>query len=434
MEFEKVLKTEITPMNNSDTGFSFADGNPNIVFNCTQQMGMMDLKSLRLNAEFEVRDKNGDLPNNNGLKGGTALEYEIDCYSGFGAIIKQINISRTDGSQIESIRNYNQMLKYLSVVSSEGDYNSTTQNKFGVSPYKRVANSSINQKQDISLELMSGVLAMNKLYPLHTMDLQITIELSTDSNVFSGSNSPTNLPTYKLNNVSLSYDVFVPNDIGRQMLENDNSGTFAYNTLTSLYSITQSSDATNDYNLNAGRVRSVFTSLVPTSNLNTYNQNGLKMSRLENSNGEAPLKSVQFKRNGVNYPYDEELRVETASVNKRPEVSVVKEFINSIVDFKSQKDTLMRLNNVCGNTDANEELDVEGESVANVVKGVSSQEIYGVGVNMDDCTDVGVDMKNSSFSQRLQSSLDGSNSMSMFSNVLARNDVIYNDNQVSVVS
>lgn len=433
MEFERVVKTEISPQNNTDAGFSFANGNPNMVFVAASQMGMMDLQSLRLNATLSVTDSNGDTPNNNNLKGGGARAYEIDAYSGLGGIIKQINISRSDGTQIESIRNYNQMLKMLAVVHSEGDYNTVAQNKFGVSPYVKVANSSINQKQDISLELMSGVLAMSKLYPLHTMDLQISIELSTDTNVFFGANASANTPTYTLTDVTMSYDVFVPNEAGREIIEQDNEGQFSYNTLTSLYSITESSDSTTDYNLNAGRVRSVFTSLVPTSYLNTYTQNGLKMTRLENNASETTLDAVSFKRNGVNYPYDEELRVEPASLSKRPETAVVKEFINSVIDYGSQKYTLMRLNNVTQELTANEELDVEGNS-ANIVKGVSSQAVYGIGVNMDDVTDVGIDMKNSSFSQRIQSGLDGSKAMSMFSNVLARNDVIYDNNEISVVS
>ena len=431
MEFERVIKTEISPMNNNDSGFSFANGNPNIVFICSKQMGMMDLRSLRLNATLEVKDNNGLLPNNNANKGGTALNYQIDAYSGFGAIIKQINISRSDGSQIESIRNYNQMLKFLSVAHSEGDYNTVAQNKYGVSPYVKVANNSINQKQDVSLELLSGVLAMNKVYPLHTMDLQISIELSTDTNVFLA--DATKAVTYNLTNVTMTYDVFVPNDVGREMIENDNKGEFSYNTLTSLYSITESSDSTTDYNLNAGRVRSVMTSIVPTSYLNTYTQNGLKMTRLENSTDETTLDAVSFKRNGVNYPYDEELRVEVPSVSRRPETSVLKEFINSVVDHKNQEYTLMRINNVTREATANEELNVEGVS-ENINKGVSSQAIYGIGVNMDDVTDVGIDMRNASFSQRIQSGLNGTKAMSLFTNVLARNDVVYDNMEVSVIS
>ena len=53
---------------------------------------------------------------------------------------------------------------------------------------------------------------------------------------------------------------------------------------------------------------------------------------------------------------------------------------------------------------------------------------------MDDVTDVGIDMRNASFSQRIQSGLNGTKAMSLFTNVLARNDVVYDNMEVSVIS
>ena len=433
MNFERVIKTEITPQNSTNTGFSFADGNPNIVFVLSKTMGLLDLRSLKFNYTYTVGSATLALPNNNGLKGGGAKEYNMDLYSGLGGIIRQINISLSDGTQIESIRNYSQMLKLLSVVHSEGEYNTSVQNKFGVSPYDKVMQSSINQQQDVSLELLSGVLSMDRFYPLNAQDLQITIELSTDTNVLFGAGAVADSPSYKLQDLNMTYDVFVPDAEGQLVLEKAVEGDFSYNSLKSIYNIINSSDATTDISLNDKRVRSVISTMIPTAYINTYAQNGLKMTRPENTADETTVDSVEFKRNGVNFPYDERIDVQVSSEDKRPQTGILKEFINSVVPLSDHHGTLMRLNNATSKLAANETLDVVG-NIDNRLKNVSSQAIYGVGVNMDDATDIGSNFTNSTFSKRFVSGLDGTKPMSVYSNVVSRNQVVYDGGMVSVSS
>ena len=433
MNFERIIKTEIQPLNSTSSGFSFADGNPNIVFQLSKTMGLLDLRSLKFNYTYEITSSASSLPNNNNLKTGGAVEYNMDLYTGLGGMIRQINIATADGTQIESIRNYAQMLKLMAVVHSEGDYNTSVQNKFGVSPYDKVMQSTLNQKQDVSLELVSGVLSMDRFYPLNAQDLQITIELSTDTNVLFGANAVADTPVYRLSNVGMTYDVYRPDVEGQIILEKAVEGEFSYNSLTSIYNIVNSSDATTDISLNDKRVRSVISTLIPTSYINTYSENGMKMTRPENTASETRVEAVEFKKNGVNFPYDESIDVRLESVALRPQTGILKEFISSVIPLTEHRSTLMRLRNATSKLDANETLDIVG-NIDNILKNVASQSIYGVGVNFDSATDVGSDFTNSTFSKRFQSGLDGSKPMSVYSNVVSRNEVLYDAGSISVSS
>ena len=433
MNFERIIKTEIQPLNSTNSGFSFADGNPNIVFQLSKTMGLLDLRSLKFNYTYQITSSASPLPNNNNLKTGGAVEYNMDLYTGLGGMIRQINIATADGTQIESIRNYAQMLKLMAVVHSEGDYNSSVQNKFGVSPYDKVMQSTLNQKQDVSLELVSGVLSMDRFYPLNAQDLQITIELSTDTNVLFGANAVADTPVYRLSNVGMTYDVYRPDVEGQIILEKAVEGDFSYNSLTSIYNIVNSSDATTDISLNDKRVRSVISTLIPTSYINTYSENGMKMTRPENTASETRVQAVEFKKNGVNFPYDEAIDVRQESVALRPQTGILKEFISSVIPLTEHRSTLMRLRNATSKLDANETLDIVG-NIDNILKNVASQSIYGVGVNFDSATDVGSDFTNSTFSKRFQSGLDGSKPMSVYSNVVSRNEVLYDAGSISVSS
>jgi len=438
MEIVEIQKTEITPINNVSSGFSFNGGNPTIVLNLSKTNGLLDLTSLRLNATLEIRGTSANTtvpPNNNGIKGGSTINIEVDQYTGLGALIKQITLSKSDGQEIETIRNYNQMLKVLSVAHSEGDYNTFLQQKYNVSPYNKVMATSLNQDQDISLELLTGLLSMTRAYPLNAMDLQLTIELANDTNVFFGTNAVSDSSKYTLKDVSLSYNVMMPNAEGMLMLQKDVSGDFSYNSLSSIYSIINSSDSTNDFQLSASRVRSVFSFLLPTSRINNYGNNSLGMTMPKNTgNVDATVEAISFKKNGVNYPYDEELNVESESLNTRPQTSLLKEFINSVVLYENLEHSLIRTSNAANEPLLNELLDINGLTPATLKHNVSNDTIYGLGVNMDDVTSVGVDFKQSIYSQRLQSTLDGQIPMSVYTNVVNRNVITYDMNSVVVTN
>jgi len=325
------------------------------------------------------------------------------------------------------------MLKVLAVAHSEGDYNTFLQQKYNVSPYNKVMATSLNQDQDISLELLTGLLSMTKSYPLNAMDLQLTIELANDTNVFFGTNAVSDSSKYTLKDVSLSYNVMMPNAEGMLMLQKDVSGDFSYNSLSSIYSIINSSDSTNDFQLSASRVRSVFSFLLPTSRINNYGNNSLGMTMPKNTgNVDATVEAISFKKNGVNYPYDEELNVETESLNGRPQTALLKEFINSVVLYENLEHSLIRTSNAANEPLLNELLDINGLTPATLKHNVSNDTIYGLGVNMDDVTSVGVDFKQSMYSQRLQSTLDGQIPMSVYTNVVNRNVITYDMNSVVV--
>jgi len=126
--------------------------------------------------------------------------------------------------------------------------------------------------------------------------------------------------------------------------------------------------------------------------------------------------------------------VESESLNGRPQTSLLKEFINSVVLYENLEHSLIRTSNAANEPLLNELLDINGLTPATLKHNVSNDTIYGLGVNMDDVTSVGVDFKQSIYSQRLQSTLDGQIPMSVYTNVVNRNVITYDMNSVVVTN
>ena len=104
-----------------------------------------------------------------------------------------------------------------------------------------------------------------------------------------------------MSNVSLTGDLLVPDEKGVQQLSVAGSGGFQYNSWSSLYSVINSSDSTQTYNLANSQVLSVVHTFLPVNASNNYASDGFANPMLKNTdnsgtNYDQPcnLKKVSF--------------------------------------------------------------------------------------------------------------------------------------------
>ena len=413
---QQVSKVEITPINNTNDGvYSHDSGSPQIVFQIAKQAGFLVPNSVRVN--FDVKSVG-------------AFSESIGVASAFN----QVTLMTHEGQTIENIKNYNQFLStILPIPHSSNDYCTTLQSKFLVGSSPEMTSLMSTQKTGVSMPLMTGFMNSGTPVPLNMLGLELNLELAPSSLCLKVTGSDIT-PTCELSNVTLSYDVLIPDEKGMEDMAKLSKGAIAYNSVQTLYSVNNSSDSTIDLNLQGSNVKSVFSKYVPTNFLNNKLQDSLKMYPLKDSNGDSVnVSEVSFMRNGVKFPLEESLDVrdlEAQTGDKPcPQVPIVKNFVNSVIPLKNLNHSTISLNNL--QSEIYVDTDVDGNNpIANTQDGKT--DIFGIGVNCDDFSSVGVNMKGATFSQRVVSGLDGTSPNSCFTFVLNKNVLQFSPQGVAV--
>ena len=218
-------------------------------------------------------------------------------------------------------------------------------------------------------------------------------------------------------------------------MSNPATGSLQYNAISHLYSVINSSDQTQNYNLGTGKTLSVFHNFLPTTHLNNYNQDSFATPKLQNANAgvydtDAEVQRVSFLKGGVNFPIENEIDVSVPAENDRPLSELEINFINSIKSYQSMNHSLMSLNTQ--NQLPTNVNPLDGKDVSKFTQ-VENKEVFGIGV-AEDPYRVGVDFKNTNYGLRIVSDLNGSSPNSVFTYVLAQNMLQYSPQGISVVS
>ncbi len=460
MNIDSVEKAEIFPLNPPANGaYSFKGGFPIIQFQIANQDKLLNTSTLRLNGVLRVSAPGGKEdsikpPTNVG--GGTAASNGIALNSrvGVASCIHQITLATQQNQTLEVVRSYGRYLaSVMSVTHSQSDFDTT--NSIGnVASASRSFNGAraVNNDVHFSIPLRTGLLSSGQPIPLGNNGLRgmlINLELSPDSNVLSGYSTfdAAGVETkqlfnpigegafYQLRDLSLSYDLLVPDDSGKSQMSTPATGNFVYNSLSHLYGVINSSDQTTNYNLGTANTLSVFHNFLPTTNINNYSSDGFRTEGLFNSNGgnfdaKANLNRVTFIRGGAKFPLDYAIEVEEEAIRNRPQTALDERYIDSIKPLESFNHSLVSLN-------TNNGLPVETgfeleESPSNRNTQTEPKGVFGAGIQFDPLTRSGVNFKNTNYGLRLQSNLDGSSPNSIFTYVLAKNTLTYSPQGIMV--
>lgn len=451
-----IINANNAPSDNVFSPTSF----PQLQFVLSSNPGLADFKTLRLNYTFEITDPAGNPPVNEPSIAGTAPTRNgmtISNRVATNACFNQINISTGNGRNIETI---NSMNRYLaSVVPSQlnqFDFLNTFQGLDPALSTKSVGNCrQLNVPIQVSTPLKTGFLSNNTPVNLSQKGLHgcvINILLDMNANVISpykvvssntdGTTSTTPVSAgaatsgnyqYKLSNVFLSYDNYVPSDeIYSRM---PSSGVFTFNTINSMQSTITSSDQTVTLRTGLKNLISVTHSVIASVHTNNIKQDGMELERLVNdptpdtAGTSVPLNTIQYFRGGVLFPFNSMLDSE-AQGNVNPQSQIIQPAINGVTLFQNDHTIVNPMTSTLGlNTAQGFNAQQKGLTI-NQTPDPNSNFVLGVAF---DTSEQGVDFSKTDYALRMQSGLNGSNPLQLGSYFRCRNVLQYAPQGVEVL-
>lgn len=456
MNIAQVEKVQISPNNQpSNNTYSFKGGNPIITIQIASANKLLKASSVRLNGKLKVLQAGStDTPNNQNAKGAGAVNIQLNDKVGVSGMIQNIVLSSEQtGQTLESIRQYGRLVASLvpSVNSQE-----TFMNEHSISALAMGIDAPssllVNNQTSFSIPLYAGMLQSGVSIPLGTngvRGLNIQIELAADQMALFGAQAGTGLgASYEISDVTLTADLLVPDAAGQQALSVAGTGAFSYNSFNSLYSVINSSDSTQQYNLANSNVLSVIHNFLPVPHANSYANDSFATDMLQNKDAGANtysekvvLDKVSFTRGGVKLALDYELDSETASAEGRPETGVLVNFLNA---FRPLYNLFSMTNNNQGIGYGGNQLSVYSREPQKLTAADKDSRNFGIGIACDNVSRVGVSFRGQNYATRIQSSLNTQNAVnanpigqspnSIYTYVLARNTLQYSPQGIMVVN
>ena len=135
-------------------------------------------------------------------------------------------------------------------------------------------------------------------------------------------------------------------------------------------------------------------------------------------------------KGGVQFPIENEIDVSVPAEESRPLSELETNFINSIKSYQQMNHSLMSLNTQNGLATGVNQLN--GLDTSKFTQ-VEAKPVFGIGV-AEDPYRVGVDFKNTNYGIRIVSDLNGTSPNSVFTYVLAQNQLNYSPQGISIVS
>ena len=446
-----VEKFEILPSNQpANNTYSFRGGNPIITMTIPAQAKFLRPSSLRINGTLRVVRADGTNVDNLNLRASGLHNVQLSSRVGVHSVFQNVVLSSEATNQsLEAIRQYGRLVSsLLSSTHSEQDLMSEKSVCDVLDGVDAPSSTLVNNDVRFSIPLYCGMLMGGNPIPLSmngVNGLKIQLELAADQQVLKGTNATDGAGAfYQLKDVSVSGDLLVGDDKTTSSLSVAGSGAFQYNSYSSLYSVINSSDATQTYNLANSQVLSVFHNFLPVSHANTYAQDGFTNGELLNTDPANPanydqavkLKRVSFSRGGVKLGLDYELDVEENSTEGLPETQVNINYLNAFQPYS----TMSRMVNdkklmSYGGADLVPYKNPLGNGSRQVgVDNDAGRRNFGIGLAMDRVSDVGVSFKGQSYATRIVSDLDGKSPNAVYTFVLAKNTLQYSPNGIMVMS
>ena len=440
---QSVEKVEILPSNSPSGGvYSYREGNPLITFDIGRGNKLLRSSTLRINGKIQIVKGDGSPIDNGNLKGTGLVQAQLSSRVGVHSVFQNVSIMSGETNQtLESVRQYGRLLSTLLPTShSSEDFISTQGITAKATAEQNLSGALLNNTTSFSLPLYCGIFQSDIPLPLGQngfRGLGIQLELASDSQVLSGANAgDANGCFYRLSDLSISVDMLLPNAVEQQKMEVSSSGTFVFNTLQNLYSVINSSDATQTFNLASSQVLSIFHNFLPTPHSNSYSHDSFETSRLLNKVGgsytsDATLKKVAYSRDGLKLGLDYDLDCQVQSAVGIPECGVIVNAINAVQPFST---VTKMLNQPRMFPFGSKDQEIYDPSVVQKSQVVDERRNFLLGLALDRISNQGVDFRGKSYAMRIQSDLDGNSPMSIFTYYLARNVLSYSPSGISVSS
>ncbi len=432
---------EIRPDNiPADGKISFKNGFPVLSFTISAQNAMLDPRSIRIVGDFSAYKDNLATPT--ALTNGdhVTMNNRLGIYN----VIESLTVRSQRSKMIcENIRHYSKYMNtYLALSSSLQDQISGLSQTCLIQPNPTTFRKSVvespttaGQLNSFSAHLPCGFVQSGNMVDLRADafgGIQIEMLLQPDSNVFyqvNGSSAGIGDAHYELSNLKLTCEVLDPGDTPPAP-----EGTFDFNTITSLYTSINSTNAQIQYSLALRQVQSAFMTFMPVSNINTLTQDG-QATTYPSGDGSsdtalAQIKRVQFLKGGQKYPADFDFIANTQDPNNTdsqlPDPTILKGLFEAVVPSYGADRFAISPANM--NRDYSMGVGVASEtSYMNIPEGGS---VMGLGVKYG--LGGGEDFSLEQFGVSIESDLKSDNPIGVYIFIKAGSRLVYNRNGVQI--
>jgi hypothetical protein len=308
---------EIRPDNiPADGKISFKNGFPVLSFTVSAQDGLLDPSTLRIVGDFAAFKDNLATPTRLTDGDNVTMNNRLGIYN----VIESLTIRANRSKMVcENIRHYSKFMNsYLACTSSLQDQIGHLQQSCLIYPnattFRKAvmenADAAVTQTNQFSFHVPCGFLQSGQMIDLRQDafgGIQLEFLLQPDSNVLFNTNGSTagiGDAHYELSNLKLTCEV---SDVPAGT-PSGSEGAYEFNTITSLYTSINSTNAQIQYSLALQNVISAFVTFMPVSNINTLTQDG-QATTFPSGDGSsltalAPIRRVQYLKGGSKYPAD----------------------------------------------------------------------------------------------------------------------------------
>lgn len=427
----------------SDGVVSFKNGFPVISFTIQSQQGILDPKSIRINGNLDVYKDNAT--NASHVIPADTNQVTMDNRLGIYNLWDQLIIRHNKSKQIcEHIRHYPRYLNsYLGLGSSKQDLMGHLNETELAMPnadafWERVVANNVDGTKTCSFssKLPCGFIQAGNMINLMETSfggIQIEIHLSPDQNaLFSRTGDAAGIGDahYRLSDLELTAEISdIPSDQVAQMAA-DTSGQMEFNTITSLYTAINSTNAQLQFSLGLKAVQSIFMNFCPSKNINTITQNGMATTypSLVVNDALVNFTRIQWLRGGVKYPLEYDV---VTNIDKTPDTQVVdpqllKQFVNAVIpEYMTDRTSVSNQNN-------NRGYDLGVVTPTSYLDVADGGALFGIGMKYSQYN-TGQDFSKQQWGISLESTLTQDNPQSVFIFVKAKATLVWNSNGVQLL-
>jgi len=437
---------EIRPDNiPADGKISFKNGFPVLSFTISAQDGMLDPSTVRIVGDFAAYKDNLATPTRLTDGDNVTMNNRLGIYN----VIESLTIRANRSKMVcENIRHYSKFMNsYLTCTSSLQDQISHLQQTCLIYPnattFRKAvmenASSAVSQTNQFSMHVPCGFLKSGQMIDLRPDGfggIQLEFLLQPDSNVlFNTNGSTTGIGDahYELSNLKLTCEV---SDMPAGS-PSEPEGAYEYNTITSLYTSINSTNAQIQYSLALQNVISAFVTFMPVSNINTLTQDG-QATTFPSGDGSsltalAPIHRVQYLKGGSKYPADFDYVTNIVdaenTVSKVVDPQIVKTLVEAISPDSQYSMERISVSPVNMNRNYNMTTSATGEdSYLNIAEGGG---VYGLAVKYG-IGESGDDFSQEQWGLSIESDLKSDNPMGVYIFIKSKAQLLYSPQGVQL--
>lgn len=430
---------EIRPDNiPSDGVVSFKNGFPVLSFTVSAQEGLLDPSTIRIVGDLNVFKNNNAVPSPAQAGDGLTMNNRLGIYNIFDSLTIRSGRSKMI---CESIRHYQKWFNtYTAVSSSLNDQMSHLGETALIMPnaetFRKAVvenNATGTQTTSFSAHLPCGFCQSGNMVDLRPDafgGVQVEIMLMPDANVLyyeSGAvGADLGEAHYRLAKLKLCCEVFDMPDASPPSA----SGSFEFNTITSLYTSINSTNAQIQYNLSLRNLQSAFMTFMPVKNINTLTADGSSTTFPSNLDDTlSRVNRVQFLKGGTKYPaeFDYNNINLVDSRTELPDPQIVKGLYDAIVPDYHQVRSAMSVVNM--SSDYVMTTQQTADSYINIADGGGLMGLgvkYGIG-------DAGEDFSQQQFGVSIESEMKSNNPIGVYLFFKSRATLVYSASGIQLL-